>query len=245
MIGAKDLVTLGNAACGLAAILLCVQGRPTLAAAAIMVGYVFDVSDGLLARRMGGSNRFGAELDNLADHMTFGIAPAYCIYVAYEPISAPVGIALGGAYALAATIRHTRNLAYDVPTKLCWVGMPRPAAAFVAVAFIHSRLFQTQAGPWIGIAVVIGLLATVLGTWPFVNHRGRRLQWWARGFIVAWVAHWVSTAVFMPAYFWDVVLLWTFSYAALSWVVLSPEERRAFFDARREWKRGIVSGAKG
>jgi len=242
VLGLKDIATLGNAASGLAAILLCVQGRPTWAAFAIMIGYAFDVSDGILARWLGGSNRFGAELDNLADHMTFGIAPAYCIYLAYQPFSPMLGILLGGGFALAATIRHTRNLAYEVPTKLCWVGMPRPAAAFVAVAFLHSRVFSTSMGPWIGVALMVGVMASILGTWPFVNHRGRPLQWWARGFVVAWITSWVATAAFAPAYFWDVVLIWTVSYAATSWLALSKDERRTFFDARRAWKQAIASG---
>ncbi|MGH7630771.1 MAG: CDP-alcohol phosphatidyltransferase family protein, partial [Gemmatimonadales bacterium] len=141
MLHAKDLLTLGNAASGLASILLCVQGRPGWAAWAVMVGYAFDVADGAVARAMGGSNRFGAELDNLADHMTFGIAPAYCIYLAYRAETPALAVLMGGAFALAATVRHTRNLVYPVPTAGCWVGLPRPAAAFVAISFVQSRLF--------------------------------------------------------------------------------------------------------
>jgi phosphatidylserine synthase len=243
MVRAKDLATLGNAASGLAAILLCVQGRPSAAAFAILVGYMFDIADGAIARKLSGSNRFGAELDNLADHMTFGIAPAYCIYLAYRPVAPWLGVVLGGVFALAATLRHTRNLVYQVPTTLCWVGMPRPAAAFVAVAFLHSRLFETRLGPWLGVALTLGLAAAVLSTWPFVNHRGRRLQWWARGFVVAWAGSWIATGLLARAYFWDVVLGWAFGYSVASWLALTPDERRAFFVATRAWKRGIAQGA--
>jgi len=242
---AKDVVTLGNAACGLAAILFCIQGRPVWAAYTIMVGYLFDVGDGLVARALGSSNRFGAELDNLADHVTFGIAPAYCIYLAYRPTTPVLGIVLGAVYALAATLRHTRNLVYDVPTSLCWVGMPRPVSAFIAVSFVHSRLFDTRFGPSLGVATVLGLAATVLGTLPFVNHRGRRLQWWVRCIILGSAVSWIGSVLFLRAYFWDVVLFVSVGYSLISWMALSREERRGFFEAVRAWKRTMATGRAG
>jgi len=78
-----DFLTLGNASCGTGAIFLClnyIEGRPhdpfLLAAFALLVlALVLDFADGLVARSRR-SSPFGADLDSLADVVSFGVAPA-------------------------------------------------------------------------------------------------------------------------------------------------------------------------
>jgi len=78
-----DFLTLGNACCGTGAIFLClnyIEGRPhdpvLLAAFALLVlALVLDFADGLIARGSR-SSPFGADLDSLADVVSFGVAPA-------------------------------------------------------------------------------------------------------------------------------------------------------------------------
>ncbi len=45
---------------------------------------VFDVFDGLAARAMGGGTPLGAQLDSLADMVSFGVAPAMLMYFAFQ-----------------------------------------------------------------------------------------------------------------------------------------------------------------
>ena len=79
-----DFLTLGNATCGTGAIFLCLnylEGRPHdpyLAAAFLLLplALVLDVADGVVARRSRRSSAFGADLDSLADVISFGVAPA-------------------------------------------------------------------------------------------------------------------------------------------------------------------------
>jgi CDP-diacylglycerol---serine O-phosphatidyltransferase len=52
------------------------NGKFDQAAIAIGVGYILDGLDGRVARLTGTSTEFGAQLDSLADVLTFGIAPA-------------------------------------------------------------------------------------------------------------------------------------------------------------------------
>src|SRR5262245_16182263 len=76
-------LTLGNAACGTGAIFFCLNyleaGRydPYLAGAFLLLplALVLDLADGMVAR---GRRRspFGADLDSLADVVSFGVAPA-------------------------------------------------------------------------------------------------------------------------------------------------------------------------
>jgi len=72
-----DLLTTANLGCGVASILLASQGQLTIACGLIFLAAVFDVFDGLAARALGGGTPLGAQLDSLADMVSFGVAPAF------------------------------------------------------------------------------------------------------------------------------------------------------------------------
>jgi CDP-diacylglycerol--serine O-phosphatidyltransferase len=78
-----DVFTLGNAACGVAAVLMAMRyaldrdvGDLLVAAALAPAAFVFDVLDGRVARWRGTASSLGRELDSLADVISFGVAPA-------------------------------------------------------------------------------------------------------------------------------------------------------------------------
>jgi CDP-diacylglycerol--serine O-phosphatidyltransferase len=78
-----DMFTIGNASCGTASILLCLnylaEGSPGLfwsAVVLLFVALVCDIADGYVARRSGHQSALGADLDSLADIVSFGVAPA-------------------------------------------------------------------------------------------------------------------------------------------------------------------------
>lgn len=77
-----DLFTFANASCGMLSVLLCLDyvaehERRFLWAAFVLLplALVFDIVDGYVARRRR-SSPLGAELDSLADSLSFGVAPA-------------------------------------------------------------------------------------------------------------------------------------------------------------------------
>lgn len=78
-----DLFTLGNAACGMAAVFAVLRharadlpGLPASVFILILLALVFDVMDGLVARWRHTHSPMGRELDSLADVISFGVAPA-------------------------------------------------------------------------------------------------------------------------------------------------------------------------
>jgi len=79
-----DFITLANAAAGTSAILLCLNylemghHDPYIRAAFILLplALIFDAADGFVARWRQRSSPFGADLDSLADVVSFGVAPA-------------------------------------------------------------------------------------------------------------------------------------------------------------------------
>jgi len=84
-----DVFTLGNAACGVAGVLMAMRflasrdpGDLLLAAAFAPAAFLFDVLDGRIARWRHTSSPLGRELDSLADVISFGVAPAALAYAA-------------------------------------------------------------------------------------------------------------------------------------------------------------------
>ena len=84
-----DFFTLGNAACGVGAVLFAMLYMQTqlpfhffAAAALAPAAFVFDVLDGKIARARHQHSALGRELDSLADVVSFGVAPAALAFAA-------------------------------------------------------------------------------------------------------------------------------------------------------------------
>jgi len=82
----KDYVTAGNLLAGFACALLAMRGEPMWAALMMPVAMFFDAFDGIVARLTHRHNRFGGELDNVCDHMSYGVAPGFMLFAAFEPV---------------------------------------------------------------------------------------------------------------------------------------------------------------
>ncbi|MBN2111296.1 MAG: archaetidylserine synthase [Methanosarcinaceae archaeon] len=74
-----DVVTLFNSLCGLLAVIIVQDGFTYLAPVLILAAAVADGIDGYLSRLFSGSE-IGANLDSLADAISFGLAPVAIMY---------------------------------------------------------------------------------------------------------------------------------------------------------------------
>ena len=84
-----DFFTLGNAACGVGAVLLAMLYMSSglafhfyAAAALAPAAFIFDVLDGRIARARHQHSPLGRELDSLSDVISFGVAPAALAFAA-------------------------------------------------------------------------------------------------------------------------------------------------------------------
>ena len=84
-----DFFTIGNAACGMAAVLHAMRslvdgerGLLCIAFALLVLAAVLDLLDGRVARWRKRASALGLELDSLADVVSFGVAPAAIAYAA-------------------------------------------------------------------------------------------------------------------------------------------------------------------
>jgi CDP-diacylglycerol--serine O-phosphatidyltransferase len=109
------------------------------AVAAIMAAMLFDMLDGRAARRLGADTRFGAQLDSLADLVSFGVAPAIIVYLWSLARIGDAGWAAALIFCTCSAIRLARFNIQSVRDEGAseanpyFTGLPTPAAACLVV----------------------------------------------------------------------------------------------------------------
>lgn len=76
-----NLITVMALCSGLTGIRFALQERWEFAVGAIAVAAVLDTLDGRMARLLKGQSKFGAELDSLADFISFGVSPGIILFL--------------------------------------------------------------------------------------------------------------------------------------------------------------------
>ena len=163
-----NLITMGNAVCGFVALTFVAGTDVTAgevtrlenlktAAWCILLGMVFDVFDGRVARMTGGTSGIGAQLDSLADLVTFGLAPAGLVVTLNRVASTghpgwkSVVWVFGLAYFLGAMLRLARFNVEHTPAEedhLCFKGLPTPAAAGVVAGLVLVFFWLKEWTSW-------------------------------------------------------------------------------------------------
>lgn len=197
-----DTLTLGNATCGFMAVYFTTTGiliphlsgdasgmaRNSAATAVILMlcAAVFDLFDGLVARKLR-SSPMGAELDNLSDLISFGLAPAYFVLVygmvardAHERVAA-----VGAIVVLLAVVLRLARFSCVTVKDGTFQGMPSPFGALTVVSIVLLELpFEAT------------LLAVVGTAWLMVS----RVEYpKPRGILAVAVLCWIVSAMGMLA----------------------------------------------
>lgn len=135
-----NIATCANLIAGLLAIHYAMNGAFVASTFAIIAGAWLDVLDGKLANRLGQSSDFGAELDSLADLVSFGVAPFVLLTSFYEGpwfAAAMITLPVCGALRLA---RHNIN---RQELKGYFIGVPIDASAIVVPFLIWFSVDRT------------------------------------------------------------------------------------------------------
>ncbi len=134
-----NILTVTALCAGLTAILYGVQGKWQWAVAAVAVAALLDALDGRVARLLGGSTRFGAELDSLSDFISFGVAPAILVFQWTLHDLRGAGWVVALVFAVCAALRLARfNTRLDADDQPAWAanfftGVPAPAGGGLAL----------------------------------------------------------------------------------------------------------------
>ena len=148
-----NAVTMTALAFGVSSINMAFWGQWALAILFIALAGVFDFLDGKVARMFNVSSRFGAELDSLSDFVSFGVAPAFLMYlwtmdastrisvlqnlaVKKEAIGVYWGFVLFVSMCCAARLARFNSL-LDTKQPPYWkhffMGVPAPAGGFLTI----------------------------------------------------------------------------------------------------------------
>ena len=163
-----NLVTLLAAASGVTSIRYSCQGHWRTAVIAIIIACVLDALDGRVARMLRATSKLGAELDSLADFVSFGVAPAILVYFWIMDVVTPESaaypfrglfwaLALFHAMCCAFRLARFNIMIEDGPTQPYWkhffMGLPAPGGAGLvmtpAIWQLHTDSDALQS-PWIG-----------------------------------------------------------------------------------------------
>lgn len=132
-----NFITVSAACSGLTGIRFAIEGRWDYAVAAIMLAAILDVLDGRMARMLKASSEFGAQLDSLADIVSFGVATAMVLYFWTLQEAGGVGWAVTLFFIICCALRLARFNAMDgkLPPYAFnyFTGIPAPAAALMAL----------------------------------------------------------------------------------------------------------------
>ncbi|MFJ9847949.1 CDP-diacylglycerol--serine O-phosphatidyltransferase [Streptomyces sp. NPDC101150] len=202
-----DTLTLGNAICGFMAVYFTTTGvliphltgtedggmaRHSAAVAVILMlmASVFDLFDGLVARKLRAS-AMGAELDNLSDLISFGLAPAYFV-VTWGMVASGtdanqrVSVVAAVVVLLAVVLRLARFSCVTLRDGI-FQGMPSPFGALTVVAIVLLEL------PFLPtLLAIIGVAWLMVSRVEYPKPRGRlavaMLSWivLSMGMLAAW-----------------------------------------------------------
>lgn len=130
-----NLLTLLNLCAGATAIRFALNDRFEEAVAAILLAGVLDLLDGGMARLLRAGSKLGAELDSLADLVSFGVAPGVMVYAWTMHTAGGIGWVPTLLFCVCAALRLARfNIAQDKTTEpqgaySFFTGLPTPGAA--------------------------------------------------------------------------------------------------------------------
>lgn len=134
-----NMITLAGLCCGLSAIRFAINERWELAVTFIIVAALIDGMDGRVARMLGATSEFGAQLDSLSDFVCFGVAPALVMYIWLLHDIRGLGWAVTLFFIICTALRLARfNTGLSTKPQHAWTkqfftGVPSPAGGILCL----------------------------------------------------------------------------------------------------------------
>jgi len=151
-----DILSTLNFFCGVTSLILTHNRHFAWAIFIIILGQLFDLFDGRMAEKHGGT-KYGPYLDDIADFVSFGLAPAYVIVKSGGSLAWLVGFAffLGVAFRLIRFVTVDKDRT-DLPDGI-FNGLPSPAGALIVLG---AALVAPPLVLWGFAALSVGLMVS-------------------------------------------------------------------------------------
>ena len=174
---APAIASLANAAAGFTACAFAVTGAVELGALMVLIAVLLDSLDGALARSLQADSEFGAELDSLADAVSFGVAPALLVGSLLSPSVSRIGWALICTYPLCVVWRlarfNTRH-ASGAGGHGVFYGLPSTGAgaALVTAVLVYTRIEPLSHVGTFSLTALVVLLGSLTVSRITYRHAG-------------------------------------------------------------------------
>ncbi len=181
-----NAITAAALCSGLTGIRFAIDGHWTYAIGLVVLAGVLDGIDGRIARLLNAQSRFGAELDSLADSLSFGVAPALILFLWSLQGWERFGWFAALAFAICCALRLARfNARIDVddqPHKSAGflTGVPAPVGAGLAFTPFYLwnetgvEAFREPVVMAAWLTLIAGLMISNLPTLSWASLRPRR-----------------------------------------------------------------------
>ncbi len=181
-----NAITAAALCAGLTGIRFAVSGEWKFAVMSVVIAGVLDGIDGRIARLLKAQSRFGAELDSLADNVSFGVAPALILFMWSLQDLPRIGWFAALAFAVCMALRLARfNAQIDMdeqPHKSAGflTGVPAPVGAGLAFLPVYLWIetgvaeFRNPVLIGIWVAVIAFMLISNIATLSWSSIRPRR-----------------------------------------------------------------------
>ena len=218
-----NAITAAALCSGLTGIRFAIDGEWSYAILAVVLAGVLDGIDGRIARLLNAQSRFGAELDSLADSLSFGVAPALILFLWSLNDLPRFGWFAALAFAICCALRLARfNARIDVddqPHKSAGflTGVPAPVGAGLAFTpfYLWSEtgleFFRNPVVMALWLSVIAVLMISNMATMSWGSLRPRKA---IRLWVIAFVALAFAALLLEP---W-----WTLATICIGYLALMP-----------------------
>lgn len=265
----KDLMTSGNILGGIGSVFVAMEGMRVATTSdgaftyvfwsgfLILIAYIFDAFDGVVARVLKSSNKFGAEFDNVADLVSYSIAPSFLIYLAYRKasfllsfsssIAIPISLIVAVSPAIMGSIRFARFNAVRMEYPGYWIGLPRPASALLILSFLNSHFFKSESAFQIfGIPLILLLSFLNVTLIPYKGHHGGKFSLYLKVIltyvVISVIVSFVGGVILeiLPRNFvFDMIFIWLFCYIFMQLADIHPNTMKDLKFLINKWKQEI------
>lgn len=201
-----NIITLAGLCLGLSAMRLAMVGHWKMAVVFLIIAAIVDGMDGRLARMLNATSTFGAQLDSLADFVSFGVAPVVVLYLWQLQHVKGLGwiVVLFFAVCMALRLARFNSRIFEATPKqkelanIFFTGVPAPAGAMLSLvplvlSFEFGKGFYTD--PRFCLAYISLLALLLVSTIPTFSAKKFKIRSHHAVMIMVvsglWIAGWI------------------------------------------------------
>ena len=208
---------------GLTSIRYSIHEQWKLAALLIFIASILDFFDGWVAKKLMGGSRFGAELDNLSDIISFGVAPSILIYFWSLHSFNSVGWAITLFFVICAALRLARFTtdiylsSQPINKSKYFIGIPSPAAAGLVLFTLFSYFqfnFSFLKNPYLNATILLVVATMMISKVPTISFKNITIKsihrtWFILGVAICSIGLisniWLTLVLMLIAYISSVI----------------------------------------